>query len=52
MPVLLRTTQNMLILFSKSRNDPDEAYGRNERSREKASPDFTFQSMIFGSNIV
>ena len=49
MPVLLRTTQN---IFRKSRNDPDEAYGRNERSREKAIADFTFQSMTFGSNIV
>ena len=43
-----------LIYFRISTNVPDKAYGRNARSREKASADFTFQSqsMTFGSNIV
>ena len=37
MPILLRTTHICLILFRISRNGPDEAYGRNARSREMSN---------------
>ena len=45
--ITLTDTLNMFnFIRNVSRNGPDEPYGRNARSRERTSADFTFQSKI------